>query len=91
MHCIRTHCWYSCRRREDSEIANMEVARRAAQAVDIQVKADAETGYGDPIHVMRTVKEFERAGIATIQIEDQVFPKRASYHHKPILAPPLRF
>jgi methylisocitrate lyase len=58
----------------------VEVARRVANALDIPVRADACTGYGDPIHVMRTVQEFERAGIAGIHIEDQVFPKRASYH-----------
>ena len=58
----------------------VEVARRVANAVDIPVRADAGTGYGDPIHVMRTVQEFERAGVAGIHIEDQVFPKRASYH-----------
>lgn len=58
----------------------VEVARRVAQAVDIPVKADAGAGYGDPIHVMRAVKEFERASVAAIHIEDQVFPKRASYH-----------
>ncbi len=58
----------------------VEAARRVANAVDIPVRADAGTGYGDPIHVMRTVQEFERAGLAAIHIEDQVFPKRASYH-----------
>ncbi len=58
----------------------VEVARRVANAVDIPVLSDAGTGYGDPIHVMRAVQEFERAGIAAIHIEDQVFPKRASYH-----------
>lgn len=58
----------------------VEVARRVANALDIPVRADACTGYGDPIHVMRTVQEFERAGVAGIHIEDQVFPKRASYH-----------
>ena len=58
----------------------VEVARRVANAVDIPVRADACTGYGDPIHVMRTVQEFERAGVAGIHIEDQVFPKRASDH-----------
>jgi 2-methylisocitrate lyase-like PEP mutase family enzyme len=58
----------------------VEVARRVASAVDIPVRSDAGTGFGDPIHVMRTVQEFERAGIAGIHIEDQIFPKRASYH-----------
>ncbi len=58
----------------------VEVARRVAKAVDIPIRADAGTGYGEPIHIMRTVQEFEDAGIAAIHIEDQVFPKRASYH-----------
>jgi methylisocitrate lyase len=58
----------------------VEVARKVAQATDLPVKTDAGAGYGDPIHVMRTVQEFERAGVAAIHIEDQVFPKRASYH-----------
>ncbi len=58
----------------------VEVARRVANAVDVPILSDAGTGYGDPIHVMRAVQEFERAGIAAIHIEDQVFPKRASYH-----------
>ena len=58
----------------------VDAAGRVAKAVDIPVKSDAGAGYGDPIHVIRAVQEFERAGIAAIQIEDQVFPKRASYH-----------
>ena len=41
---------------------------------------DAGAGYGDPLHCMRTVREFERAGAAAIHIEDQVYPKRAHYH-----------
>lgn len=58
----------------------LEAARRVAQAVDIPVLSDAGTGYGEPVHVMRSVREFHRAGIARIHIEDQFFPKRASYH-----------
>jgi methylisocitrate lyase len=58
----------------------IDVAGRVAQAIDIPVVSDAATGYGDAIHIMRAVKEFERAGIAMIHIEDQYFPKRASYH-----------
>jgi methylisocitrate lyase len=58
----------------------VEAARKVAQAVEIPVFSDGGTGFGDPIHAMRTVREFERAGIAMIHIEDQVFPKRASYH-----------
>jgi 2-methylisocitrate lyase-like PEP mutase family enzyme len=58
----------------------VEVAEKVAHAVDLPVIADAGTGYGDPLHVMRCVREFEAAGIAGIHIEDQVYPKRASYH-----------
>lgn len=56
------------------------VAREVAQAVHIPVLADAGAGFGEPLHTMRTVREFSRAGIAGIHIEDQLFPKRAHYH-----------
>jgi 2-methylisocitrate lyase-like PEP mutase family enzyme len=58
----------------------VEVAGKVACAVELPVLADAGTGFGDPLHVMRCVREFEKAGIAGIHIEDQVYPKRASYH-----------
>ena len=58
----------------------VEVARKIARAVDIPVICDANAGFGDPIQVLRTVREFEDAGIAAIHIEDQVYPKRVSYH-----------
>jgi methylisocitrate lyase len=58
----------------------VNVARRVAQAVDIPVRADMHTGFGEPVHVMRAVREFEEAGLAGVHLEDQVFPKRASYH-----------
>ena len=58
----------------------VDTARRIVGAVDIPLVVDAGTGYGDPLHVTRTVREFERAGVAAIHIEDQVFPKRAHYH-----------
>jgi methylisocitrate lyase len=44
------------------------------------VICDADAGYGEPVHAMHTVRTFEAAGIAAIHIEDQFFPKRASYH-----------
>ena len=56
------------------------VCREVAGAVDIPVLADAGAGFGEPLHTMRTVREFARAGIAGIHIEDQLFPKRAHYH-----------
>ena len=56
------------------------MAQKVARAVELPVLADAGTGFGDPLHVMRCVREFETAGISGIHIEDQVYPKRASYH-----------
>src|SRR5437879_8699016 len=41
--------------------------------------ADADTGYGNPINVRRTVHEYERAGVAAIHIEDQVWPKKCGH------------
>ena len=57
-----------------------EVGARVARSVDLPVICDAEAGYGEPVHAMHTVRTFEKAGVAGIHIEDQVFPKRASYH-----------
>ncbi len=60
-----------------------EVVRDAKYMVDatfIPVLVDANSGFGDPIQVMRTVREFIQAGVAGISIEDQVYPKRAHYH-----------
>ena len=41
--------------------------------------ADADTGYGNPINVIRTVHEYETAGVAAIHIEDQVMPKKCGH------------
>jgi 2,3-dimethylmalate lyase len=54
-------------------------ARRIASAVDIPVIADADTGYGNSINVIRTVREYEAAGVAAIHIEDQVMPKKCGH------------
>ena len=54
-------------------------ARRIAQAVDVPVIADADTGYGNPLNVIRTVKEYELAGVSAIHIEDQVMPKKCGH------------
>ena len=56
------------------------VAGECAQSVDIPVLADAGAGFGEPLHTMRTIREFIRAGLAGCHIEDQLFPKRAFYH-----------
>jgi 2-methylisocitrate lyase-like PEP mutase family enzyme len=54
-------------------------ARRIASAVDVPVIADADTGYGNALNVERTIDLYERAGIAGIQLEDQVSPKRCGH------------
>ncbi|MDP6549166.1 MAG: isocitrate lyase/PEP mutase family protein [Dehalococcoidia bacterium] len=58
----------------------VDVAARVARSVSLPVICDADAGYGEPVHAMHTVRTFEAAGIAAIHIEDQFFPKRASYH-----------
>ena len=50
-----------------------------AQAVDVPVIADADTGYGGVLNVARTVRQYERAGVAAIHIEDQQSPKRCGH------------
>jgi phosphoenolpyruvate phosphomutase len=59
---------------------NLEVARYINDAVAIPVIADCDNGYGNAINVIRTVEEYERAGIAGISIEDNIFPKRCSLY-----------
>jgi methylisocitrate lyase len=54
-------------------------ARQVVVAVKIPVIADADTGYGNALNVVRTVRELERAGVAAIHIEDQVTPKRCGH------------
>ena len=54
-------------------------ARRMAQAVDVPLIADADTGYGNALNVVRTVREYEQAGVAGLQLEDQVSPKRCGH------------
>ena len=54
-------------------------ARRIAAAVDVPVIADADTGYGNALNVVRTVQLYEQAGVAGIQLEDQVMPKKCGH------------
>jgi len=54
-------------------------ARRIVSAVDVPVIADADTGYGNAINVVRTVQLFEQAGVSAIQLEDQVTPKKCGH------------
>lgn len=63
-------------------ITMTEMVQKAAylvEAVEIPVIADADTGYGNPLNIIRTVKEYERAGVSAIQLEDQTFPKRCGH------------
>lgn len=54
-------------------------ARNIAAVVDVPVIADADTGFGNVINVIRTVREYEATNVAAIQIEDQVLPKRCGH------------
>src|SRR6266478_4060838 len=56
-----------------------DAVRRMAQRVAIPVVADGDTGHGDLHNVVRTVREFERAGAAGVLLEDQVTPKRCGH------------
>jgi len=54
-------------------------ATRIVDATGAQVIADADTGYGDHVNVKRTVREFERAGVSAIHLEDQTWPKKCGH------------
>jgi 2-methylisocitrate lyase-like PEP mutase family enzyme len=54
-------------------------ARRIVAAVDVPVVADADTGYGNALNVIRTVHEYEAAGVAGLHLEDQSAPKRCGH------------
>ncbi|HYF88943.1 isocitrate lyase/PEP mutase family protein [Azospirillum sp.] len=55
---------------------NLTVVRNVVSAVNVPVIADIDTGYGNAINVMRTIREFEAAGVSAVIMEDQVAPKR---------------
>ena len=58
---------------------NLANARRIADCTDLLLQADADTGYGNAMNVYFVVKAFEKAGMAAIMIEDQVWPKRCGH------------
>jgi 2-methylisocitrate lyase-like PEP mutase family enzyme len=65
----------------------VENAGRIAAAVKTPVIADADTGYGNELNVVRTVREYEQRGVAGIHIEDQAFPKKCGHlENKTIVA-----
>lgn len=53
-----------------------EVARMVVEVSDVPVIADADTGFGGPLNIARTIAMYEAAGLAGCHIEDQTFPKR---------------
>ncbi|MCR4442523.1 MAG: oxaloacetate decarboxylase [Peptococcaceae bacterium] len=59
-----------------------EMVQRAsniAEAITVPLIADGDTGYGNAVNVARTVREYEKAGVACIQLEDQVAPKKCGH------------
>jgi 2,3-dimethylmalate lyase len=62
-------------------------AGRIAACVDVPVIADADTGYGNPLNVIRTVGAYEAAGVAGIHIEDQVAPKKCGHMEGKLVIP----
>jgi 2-methylisocitrate lyase-like PEP mutase family enzyme len=64
-------------------VTQTEMTERARVLVrvldEVPLIADADTGYGAPLNVVHTVREYERAGVAAIQLEDQAFPKKCGH------------
>lgn len=58
---------------------NVNHCRNLARSVSIPLTADADTGYGNPVNVFHTVRLFEEAGVAGVNLEDQVSPKRCGH------------
>jgi carboxyvinyl-carboxyphosphonate phosphorylmutase len=54
-------------------------ASNIVEAVNVPVIADADTGFGNAVNVMRTLREYEKAGVAAIQLEDQLAPKKCGH------------
>src|SRR5437763_12077318 len=59
---------------------NVRFIGLTVEAVGIPVIADADTGYGNAINVIRTVREYEKSGVAALHIEDQVSPKKCGHY-----------
>jgi 2-methylisocitrate lyase-like PEP mutase family enzyme len=66
-------------------------AAHIAGCVSLPVIADADTGYGNALNVIRTVREYERAGVAAIHLEDQGFPKRCGHIEGKAVIPAKEF
>jgi 2-methylisocitrate lyase-like PEP mutase family enzyme len=69
-----------------------EIVDRVANIVEhagVPVIADADTGYGNALNARRAVREFERAGVAALHLEDQTFPKRCGHYDDKSVVPAL--
>ena len=62
-------------------------AGRIASAIKLPVIADADTGYGNELNAIRTVREYEKRGVAGIHIEDQGFPKKCGHLEDKTISP----
>ena len=65
----------------------LEQTRKMVSAVQIPLVADIDTGFGNAVNLYRTIREFERAGAAALQIEDQVSPKRCGHFNGKQIVP----
>jgi 2-methylisocitrate lyase-like PEP mutase family enzyme len=76
-------------------VTQTEMTERARMTVralgDVPLIADADTGYGAPLNVIRTVRDYESAGVAAVQLEDQAFPKRCGHLPDKELVPTAEF
>ena len=61
-------------------VENVRFIGLTVEAVGIPVIADADTGYGNAINVIRTVREYEKSGVAGFHMEDQVAPKKCGHY-----------
>ena len=59
---------------------NLHFISRAVDAVDIPVIGDMDTGYGNALNVIRSVREYEKTGVAAFHLEDQVSPKKCGHY-----------
>lgn len=65
----------------------ISVCANMNSVLNIPLLGDIDTGYGNPLNVYRAVREFERAGMAAVHLEDQVFPKRCGHMEKKAVIP----
>ena len=66
---------------------NVQLLARVVDAVTIPVIADMDTGYGNALNAVRTMREYERAGVAGFHIEDQVAPKKCGHYEGKAVVP----